>query len=176
MMKRENLFEASLVGNSLSSNSKRAYTLSKENFFGEKIHEKVIYSLSEGFFLFKNKNMKIFQNKKELNENEILKKFSKIDKDFSSKYKVFDELRKKGLILKSGIKYGADFSAYEKGKKPGKDHSSFLISVEPFSRKINWEKFILKNRVANSTKKKVLLAIQDEEGNIIYYKMDWMKF
>ncbi|NCN51523.1 tRNA-intron lyase [archaeon] len=176
MKKQENSFESYLIGNTLSSNSKKAYTLSKENFFGEKIHEKIVYSLSEGFFLFKNKGMKILQNNKLLNENEISKKFSRIDKDFQLKYKVFEDLRKKGLILKSGIKYGADFSIYEKGKKPRKDHSSFLLSVEQFSRKTNWEKFILKNRVANSTKKKVLLAIQDEEGNIIYYKIDWTKF
>lgn len=176
MKKQKDHFESFLVGNTLSSNSKKAYTLSKENFFGERVNEKIVYSLSEGFFLFKNKEMKILQNKKVLNENEILKKFSKIDKDFSFKYKVFENLRKKGFILKSGIKYGADFSVYEKGKKPGKSHSSFLLSVEPFSKKVNWEKFILKNRVANSTKKKVLLAIQDSEGNVLYYKVDWAKF
>ncbi|NCO17936.1 tRNA-intron lyase [Candidatus Pacearchaeota archaeon CG09_land_8_20_14_0_10_30_9] len=176
MIKKQNQFEAQLIGKNISSNSKKAYTLSKENFFGELTSGKVIYSLQEGFFLFKNKEMGILQNKKNLNENEVLKKFLKIDKEFSSKYQVFESLRKKGLILKSGIKYGADFSVYEKGKKPGKDHSSFLLSVEPFSKKVNWEKFILKNRVANSTKKKVLLAIQDEEGNILYYRIDWIKF
>lgn len=169
-------FIANLTMNSISSNSKRAYTLLKENFFGERVNEKIIYSLPEAFFLFKNKKMKVIQNKKELSEEEIIKKFSRIDKNFNLKYKVFENLRKKGMILKSGIKYGSDFSVYEKGKKPGKNHSSWLLSVEPFSKKINWQEFILKNRVANSTKKKIILAIQNETGNILYYEVGWKKF
>lgn len=169
-------FIANLTVDSISSNSKKAYTLLKENFFGERINEKIIYSLPEAFFLFKNKKMVIIQNKKELSEEEIIKKFSKIDKNFNLKYKVFENLRKKGMILKSGIKYGADFSVYEKSKKPGKTHSSWLLSIEPFSKKINWQEFILKNRVANSTKKKVILALQDETGNILYYEVGWKKF
>lgn len=169
-------FIANLTINAISSNSKKAYTLLKENFFGERINEKIIYSLPEAFFLFKNKKMVITQNKKELSEEEIIKKFSKIDKNFNLKYKVFENLRKKGMILKSGIKYGSDFSVYEKGKKPGKTHSRWLLSIEPFSKKINWQEFILKNRVANSTKKKVILALQDETGNILYYEVGWKKF
>ena len=175
-MDKNNEFIANLVGNTISSNSKKAYTLSKENFFGERTNEKIVYSLQEGLFLFKNKGLKIQYNKKNLTENELVKKLLKIDKNFSLKYKVFESLRKKGFILKSGIKYGADFSVYEKGKKPGTSHSSWILSVEHISKKVNWKEFILKNRVANSTKKKTLLAIQDEEGNILYYEISWKKF
>ncbi|PJE81630.1 tRNA-intron lyase [Candidatus Pacearchaeota archaeon CG10_big_fil_rev_8_21_14_0_10_32_42] len=174
-MEKIESFEAHLVGNTLSSNSKKAYTISKESFFGEFKQEKIFYSLSEGFFLMKNKGMKICFNKKILNEGEVLKKFSKMEKDFRLKSHVYEDLRKKGFILKSGIKYGADFSIYLKGKKPGKDHSEWLLSIKNHSTKSSWEEFILKNRVANSTKKKVLLAIQDGEGNIIYYEVNWKK-
>lgn len=174
-MKKKEKFEAHLIGNGLSSNSKEAYTFSKKSFFGEKKGEKISYSLMEGFFLLKFKGLKIYSGKKTLNEREILTKFSRIDKNFSLKYKVFEDLRKKGYILKSGIKFGADFSVYEKGKKPGKTHSKWLLSIEQHSKKIKWEEFILKNRVANSTKKKRLLAIQDTEGNIIYSEISWKK-
>ncbi len=174
MEKKEN-FEAHLIGNGLSSNSKEAYTLSKKSFFGEKKGEKIFYSLVEGFFLFKIKGLKIYSGKKVLNEKEILTKFLRMDKNFQLKYKVFEDLRKKGFILKSGIKFGADFSVYEKGEKPGKTHSKWLLSIEQHSKKIKWEEFILKNRVANSTKKKRLLAIQDLEGNIIYSEISWKK-
>src|SRR3989344_6177664 len=175
-MKKIEMYEAHLIGNTLSSNSKKAYTLSKESFYGERKEEKVIYSLHEGLFLFRNKGMKIISGKKTLSESESIKKFSKIDKNFSLKYKIYEELRKKGFILKSGIKYGADFSVYEKGKKPGKAHSSWLLSVKESGKNLNIEEFILKNRVANSTHKKILLAIQDTEGNILYYEINWKKF
>ena len=175
-MGKKDSFNAQLSGETLSSNSKKAYTLSKESSFGERVNEKIIYSLSEGFFLFKNKGMKINFGKKLLNESELIVKFSKIDKNFSTKYRVYEGLRKKGFILKSAIKYGADFTLYGKGKKPGTAHSEWLLSVQKFSGKVKWEEFILKNRVANSTKKKVLLAIEDGEGNILYYEINWKKF
>ncbi len=172
--KKEN-FEAHIEGSILTSNSKKAYTLSKLNFFGEKKNEKVEYSLSEGFFLSKNKELKIFLRGKKLSGQEILNKFSKMDKKFPLKYKIFEDLRNKGFILKSGMKFGADFLVYEKGKKPGKNHSTWLLSIETPSKRVNWKEFILKNRVANSTKKRILIALQDEEGNIIYYEMNWKK-
>ena len=174
-MEKERNFEAHLIGNTLSSNSKKAYTLSKEGFFGEKKSEKIFYSFSEGLFLMKNKGMKIIQNKNPLTETEASKKFLKIDKRFPIKYKAYEELRKKGFILKSAIKYGADFLVYEKGKKPGTSHSSWILSVEDSSKNLKIEEFILKNRVANSTRKRVLLGILDSEGNIIYYEVNWKK-
>jgi len=173
--KRKENFEAHLEGPLLTSNSKKAYTLSKANSFGKKKDEKIEYSLSEGFFLSKNKGLEIFLRGKKLSNQEILNKFSKIDKTFPLKYKVFEDLRDKGFILKSGMKFGADFSVYEKGKKPGKNHSTWLLSIETPSKRINWKEFILKNRVANSTKKRILIALQDEEGDIIYYEVNWKK-
>ncbi|MDP3966258.1 MAG: tRNA-intron lyase [archaeon] len=174
-MKRNETFETHLLGNTLSSNSKKAYTLSKESFYGEKKNEKVYYSLHEGLFLLKNKGMKIISNKKLLSGGDAFKKFSKIEKNFPIKYKIYEELRKKGLILKSGIKYGADFSVYEKGKRPGKDHSTWLLSGKESSKNLNIQEFILKNRVANSTNKKLLLAIRDAEDDILYYEVNWKK-
>ncbi len=173
---KEEKFTANISGGTISSNSKVAYTLCNENFFGEKKGEKIVYSAFEAMFLFKNKGMKIFQNNKKISSSNVSQKLTRINKNFELKYRVYEELRKKGLILKSAIKYGADFSVYEKGKKPGIAHSTWLLSVVPHSKKTSWEEFILKNRVANSTKKKVILAIQDTEGNIIYYEVNWKKF
>ncbi|MBS3084393.1 tRNA-intron lyase [Candidatus Pacearchaeota archaeon] len=174
-MDKKEEFAARLIGNLLSSNSKKAYTLSRENFYGEKSNEKISYSFCEGFFLFRYKGMKVYSGKKFLSESEILSKFTKIDKRFLEKYKVYKNLREKGFILKSGSKYGADFSVYEKGKKPGRAHSTWLLSCINSSEKIKWQEFILKNRVANSTKKQVLLAVNDDEGNAIYYEVNWKK-
>jgi len=169
-------FDAYLLGGTLSSNSKKAYTFLETGFYGEKREEKIEYSLFEGMFLFRKKNLKVHFNKNLLKENELITKFSKIDKNFFPKYQVYEDLRKKGFILKSGIKYGADFSVYDKGKKPSKAHSSWLLSIRHHNEKLKWEDFISKNRIANSTRKKILLAILDREGHILYYEVDWKRF
>jgi tRNA splicing endonuclease len=41
-----------------------------------------------------------------LNNEEVLKKFSKLDKRFNIKYLVFRDLKDKGYILKTGYKFG----------------------------------------------------------------------
>jgi len=38
---------------------------------------------------------------------------------------VYKDLRDKGFIIKPGLKYGADFSVYEKGSRPGDEHSKW---------------------------------------------------
>jgi tRNA-intron endonuclease len=40
---------------------------------------------------------------------------------------------------------------------------------------MSWHEFSAKNRVAHSTRKNLLLAILDQEGDIIYYEVKWMK-
>lgn len=167
--------EAHLIGNTLTSNSKKAYSYSKQTSFGEHVEDKIKYLLTEGLFLVQNGKMDIYQNNKLLTIEEIMKKFTKLDKKFPTKYTVFKDLRMKGYVLKTALKFGAEFRAYEKGKKPGKEHSKWIIFTDHESNKITWQEFAAKNRVAHSTKKHVLLAIVDEEDQITYYEITWTK-
>jgi len=85
---------------------------------------------------------------------------------------VFEDLRKKGYVVKTALKFGADFRVYEKKKK---EHSKWIVFVQKESKKIDWKEFASKNRVAHSTRKNLLLAITDDEGGIIYYEINWVK-
>lgn len=174
--KKSKDIQSQLIGNSLTSNSKKAYTNSKVNFFGEKTGEKISYSLFEGMYLLEIQKMSIYYNNKELSQEEAMKKFSKIDKKFIEKYSVYKDLRKKGYIVKSALKFGAEFSVYDKGKKPGKSHSKWIVFTESNNSKSNWHEFSSKNRVAHSTNKNLLIAIIDEEQKPIYYEISWKKF
>ena len=84
-------------------------------------------------------------------------------------------MRNRGYIVKTALKFGADFRVYDKGKKPGKTHAKWVVFVDHESKKINWNEFSAKNRVAHSTKKKLLLAIVDEESSVSYYEVSWIR-
>jgi tRNA-intron endonuclease len=73
------------------------------------------------------------------------------------------------------LKFGADFRVYDKGAKLGQKHAKWLVFVEREANKLTWHEFSAKNRVAHSTKKKLLLAIVDEEGDVSYYEVSWIK-
>ena len=164
-----------ILENTVTSNSKQAYFLLQTSNFGEKVGEKIQYILTEAYFLIESGKMEIYSKNKKLSKEEILKKFQKIDKKFQQKYLVFKDLRKKGYIVKTALKFGAEFRVYEKGKKPGKEHAKWLVITGNESNKISWHEFSSKNRVAHSTRKNLLLALVDEEGKIIYYEIKWVK-
>ncbi|MEM4331127.1 MAG: tRNA-intron lyase, partial [Candidatus Pacearchaeota archaeon] len=116
----------------------------------------------------------INENEKNVEKEEVIKKFLKKDKNFLLKYLVFEDLRKRGYILKSALKFGADFRVYDKGFKSKEKHSKWLLSVFSEHEKINLKDFSSKNRVAHSTNKKFMIAIVDDEKGITYYEINWM--
>jgi len=167
--------KANITGQIISSNSSEAYSLYKKSVFGEPNGEKIQYSLSEALFLVEKKKMEIFVGNKQILQKDLINKFRRIDRKIQIKYPVFKDLRKKGYIVKTALKFGADFRVYNKGKKPGKTHAKWIIFVDHESKKLAWNEFSAKNRVAHSTKKNLLIAIVDEESKIIYYEISWIR-
>jgi len=164
-----------LIGKIVSSNSKEAYSLNQQRNFGEKIEDKIHYTLPEALFLVEERKMDIYSKNKQLTKEELKKYLEKFDKKFWIKYLVFKDLRKKGYVVKTALKFGAEFRVYEKKADIKKTHSKWLVFTESESKKFNWHEFASKNRVAHSTKKNLLVAIVDEEGSILYYETSWIK-
>ena len=118
--------------------------------------------------------MSLYAEKK-ITKKELLKKLQGLDKKIQIKYPVFKDLRERGYVVKTALKFGAEFRVYEKGGKPGKCHAKWIVFTDQESGKLTWHEFSAKNRVAHSTKKNLLLAIVDEEGDITYYEVKWMR-
>ena len=171
-----NKIKANLISEKVISNTAEAQSLFATSRFGEKLGEKILYSLSEALFLTQDKKMEIYnhQNKK-LTQKEILKKFERIDKKFKTKYLVFKDLRKNGYIVKTALKFGAEFRVYEKGKKITQSHSKWLCFPVSENKTLTWQEFSAKNRVAHSTKKNLLIAVVDDEGAVSYYEVKWTR-
>ena len=169
------MITAHLSGNIISSNSQEAHSLHAKSYFGEPKEDKIQYMLIEALYLVKTNRMEILSKGKSLSEEKLQSKFQKLDKKFSLKYPVFENLRKKGYIVKTALKFGADFRVYEPGKKPGSEHAKWLVFVESEAKKMDWHEFSARNRVAHSTKKNLLLAIVDEEGDVTYYEVSWLR-
>lgn len=167
--------QAHIIGEVISSNSAEAYSSYKKSNFGEKVEDKIQYSFSEALFLVENKKMDIFSRNKKISEKELLKKLQRFDKKIQIKYPVFKNLRMRGYVVKTALKFGADFRVYPKGASPGKKHAKWIVFVDHESKKLTWHEFSAKSRVAHSTKKNLLLAIVDEEGDITYYEVSWLK-
>ena len=84
-------------------------------------------------------------------------------------------MRDRGYIVKTALKFGADFRIYDRGVKPGEDHAKWIVYPVHESESLTWYEFAAKNRVAHSTKKKLLIGIVDDEGDVTYYEIKWIR-
>lgn len=168
--------KARLIAEKVFSNSKPAFGLFESQRFGERTGEKIYYSLPEALFLVETKKMEIVDSKEKIiPEKDLLKKFEKIDKKFKTKYFVFADMREKGYIVKTALKFGAEFRVYDKGKFVGEDHARWILFPVSENKELTWHDFSAKNRIAHSTNKKLLIAVVDEEGAVSYYEVNWLK-
>lgn len=166
---------ACLLGRVVSTNEAEAFTLYKKSYFGQPIGQKIQYSLPEALYLVEKNKIEIVKNKKTLKHDELLSIFKKIDSRIQLKYPVFKDLRDKGYIVKTALKFGADFRVYEKGRTPDEEHARWIVFCEHESKRLTWHEFAAKNRVAHSTKKNLLIAILDEESDVSYYEVSWIR-
>ena len=168
--------KAHISGKTISSNSAEAFSLYEKSYFGEPVGEKIQYIPSEIFFLLEKNKSDIYDSKdRKISREEAFNKLKKIDRKIEIKYAVFKDLREKGYIVKTALKFGAEFRVYEKGSKPGTKHAKWIVFTDNESGKMTWYEFSAKNRVAHSTKKKLLLAIVDDENDVTYYEISWIK-
>jgi tRNA-intron endonuclease len=167
--------KAYMIGETISSNTEEAITLYNKSSFGEKIGDKIQYSIPEAIFLLEKEKMDVLSRDKKISKDELIRKYKRTDKKIQVKYSVFKDLREKGYVVKTALKFGAEFRVYDKGSSPGKSHAKWIVFTDHESKQLTWHEFSSKNRVAHSTKKKLLLAIVDEEGDVLYYEVNWIK-
>lgn len=167
--------KAYLIGEIISSTDSDAFSLFEKSHFGEQKEGKVQYSIAEALFLVEKEKMEIFSRNEKISKKGFMEKCRRIDKKIQIKYPVFKDLRERGYVVKTALKFGADFRVYEKGAKPGEKHAKWIVFTEHESNRLTWHEFSAKNRIAHSTKKNLLLAIVDEEGDISYYEVRWLK-
>jgi len=167
--------QAHFISNTVTSNDALAHSLYSKSRFGERVGEKIQYMPSEALFLFEKRKMEILQNDKKMTSAELLRKLRRLDKKIQNKYIVFKDLREKGYTVKTALKFGAEFRVYDKGVKISEDHAKWILFTAAENEKLTWHDFSAKNRIAHSTKKHLLLAIVDDEGDITYYEVGWKK-
>lgn len=138
--------------------------------FGEKVGDMYILSIYEVLYLLEKKKCGVVQGKKELSYNQLI---AKKTTDVVG-YRVYRNLKKKGYHVKSGLKYGFTFRVYDKGIKQGEDHALWLVHPLHESEKFKVRDFAGKNRVAHSTKKKLLVAIVDD-SDVTYLEINWKR-
>ena len=175
VMAKETAVEAEFSEHRVVSESAEAKNLYEQSRFGEVKGNKVVYSLVEALYLFEKEKMEIKFGNKKLSFDDFVKKARKIEPNFWIRFVAFRDMRSRGYIVKTALKFGADFRIYDRGIKPGDDHAKWIMYPVHEGELMTLYEFSAKNRVAHSTRKRLLIAIVDEEDSVTYYEIAWTR-
>jgi len=104
---------------------------------------------------------------------ELLEKLKRMDRRLWLRYRVYEYLRDRGYIVRSGIKFGTDFSVYELG--PGLEHAPYVVTVIDENADLTPIDIVRLGRVSHSVRKKSVLAIASDRGDITFLVFKWIK-
>ncbi len=152
-----------------------SFELDSNGFFGKFIDEnRLQLSLVESAFLLKNEFIKIVDlNDKEIGLNEFIRLASKIEGDFSIKFDVYEDIRNKGLIAKTGFKFGSHFRVYEDISET-KSHSKYLVHAVSPEHIFLLPEMSRAIRLSQTVKKRMLFAYK-KDGGIRYMEVGRVK-
>lgn len=146
----------------------------KEKGFGEAKGSRYEISLIEALYLLENEKIEITDGKKSLKFEDVLKAGNRIEENFYAKYTVYSDLRNRGLLVRTGLKFGTDFRVYERGSNI-KSHSRSLVHVIPEEYTCSFPEIARAIRLSQGVNKSMIYAIVDEEGDITYYQIERVK-
>jgi len=161
----------------ITENSDAAREIFNQSRFGSFLDNgQVQLSLLESLYLLDKKRAVVLDGKKKkLSFDEFLRKARRREPNCWVRYQVFKDIRDRGYIVKTALKFGADFRVYDRGVKPGEDHARWVVYPVHETSGLTWYEFSAKNRVAHSTKKRLLVGAVDDEGDVTYWEIRWMR-
>lgn len=161
----------------LTENSDQARDFYNTSRFGKLLDDgRVQLSLLEALYLVEKKRLEVVDGRgKLIPADKFMKKAERLEPKFWTRYAVFKDLRNRGYIVKTALKFGADFRVYARGVKPGEDHAKWVVFPVNEGSTLTWHEFAAKNRVAHSTKKRLMIGIVDDEGDVSYWEVRWLR-
>ncbi|MEM0021604.1 MAG: tRNA-intron lyase [Fervidicoccaceae archaeon] len=137
-------------------------------------NEAIELSLVEALYLLERGMIEVytFDNVK-LSADELRGEARKRIENFDSLYRIYEDLRKKGFVVRSGLKFGSDYAIYRVG--PGIEHAPYLVHVYKGEQEIDPIEIVRMGRLSHSVRKKFMLAIDDEKSGIEYVLFKWFK-
>ena len=161
----------------ITENSDVARELYNKSRFGGKLDNgQIQLSLHEALYLLQRDKIEVITPDKEpVTFNDFISKAKETEDQFWVRYCVYRDMRKRGYIVKTALKFGADFRVYDRGVKPGEDHARWVVYPVPEGGTHTWYEFAAKNRVAHSTKKRLMLGVVDNESDVTYWEVKWVR-
>jgi tRNA-intron endonuclease len=141
--------------------------LYNQGYFGRPLGKDLELSFVEAAYLLDRSRIKIFSEGDELDFRALFELASGKEKGFEFKYVVYKDLRERGYYVQPGR---PDFRVYPRGGHPGKSPAEFYVLVTSERTPLPLRDILQPIRVAGKMRKRLMLAIVDEESDITFYE------
>jgi tRNA-intron endonuclease len=141
--------------------------LYENSFFGRPSNSGLELSLVEAAYLLDRSRIRIDSEGNEQDFKSFFQLSSSFEKGFEIKYVVYKDLRERGYYVQPGR---PDFRVYPRGGHPGKIAAEFYVLVISERMSLPLQEIIEAARLAGQVRKKLMIAIVDEESDITFYE------
>ncbi|UCE95436.1 MAG: tRNA-intron lyase [Candidatus Bathyarchaeota archaeon] len=140
--------------------------------YGVLENEKLLLNIYETLFLHSKGMLEVSKGESRgaLTFQELLHQFKFEDKSVWAKYLIYRDLRSRGYVVREGFGLGINFRAYERGDY-GTTTAAFLIRGIQEGKPISVRELARVLRHVQSLKKKLVLAVVNRRGEIVYYTL-----
>jgi len=163
--------EGLFTGDRVIVNDPRAAEIFQEDYFyGKLLGDRLQLSLIEAAYLIENGLLLLKSAKtgRKLDSEQLKKHGRKIQRDFDLRLRVYDDLKNRGLVVKTGFKYGSHFRAYE--GNPNRMHARFLVHAVPKGYSTIWPEISRAVRLSHGVRKEILFG-EVGKGGIEYLRL-----
>ncbi len=146
-------------------------------FYGKQIGDRLELALVEAVLLLRRGRIKVHSGKKHMDFKELYDHSASLDSRFSERYRVYEDLRDRGLLVRTGFKFGCDFRVYErgvqlkKGPKSSKEHTKWIVFSVSEDYSCSFQELSRSVRLAHNIRARMLWAVVDNEGDVTYYQI-----
>lgn len=141
-----------------------ARRLHEREFFGRLVGSQLHLSLVEGIHLAATRALRVRgpEGSKPLAPAQLLKAARRIEPGLELRSRVYEDLKRRRLVPKTGYKFGTHFRAYE--KDPDSTHAPYLVHVVPEADALDWPTLSRGVRLAHGVRKTLLVALPGKVG------------
>ncbi|MDY6769704.1 MAG: tRNA-intron lyase [Candidatus Nanohaloarchaea archaeon] len=148
-------------------------------YYGKEQGEYLELSLVEALHLVERGELTVEEDGEELSGEALHDRLVDRDGEFPQKYAVYDDLRERGYIVKSGFKFGAHFRVYPRGVNPYKEgpkeqreHTKWVVHAVTQDEQFTYTDVSRAVRLAQNIRATMLWGVVDPEEEVTYYRVD----
>ena len=144
----------------------QARALHRAGFFGKIVGKRLQLSLLETAYLLKAGLVEVrnADTERPIGFARLVREAKGIQPDFELRLRAYDDLTGRGVIAKTGFKYGSHFRVYE--GDPDTTHAKYLVHALPRGHRGMWPEVSRAVRLAHGVKKQILFG---EVGDAVRY-------